>query len=72
LPHLFDRFYRADQSRSTGNGRVGLGLAIVRSVVEQHGGTVAISSVVGNGMRVLVSFPKRSSRSTVQAPIPSR
>jgi two-component system heavy metal sensor histidine kinase CusS len=59
LPHVFDRFYRADQVRSSATGNVGLGLAIVRSIVELHGGVVQIASEVGRGTRVTMSFPGR-------------
>jgi two-component system, OmpR family, heavy metal sensor histidine kinase CusS len=55
LPHVFDRFYRVDNSRSSGGA--GLGLAIVRSIVEQHGGRVEIASEVGRGTRVVMTFP---------------
>ena len=44
LPHVFDRFYRTDQSRSLGIGGTGLGLAITRAIVEAHGGTIAVAS----------------------------
>lgn len=47
LPHLFDRFYRADPSRRNGGEGAGLGLAIVRSIVAAHGGTIAARSREG-------------------------
>jgi two-component system heavy metal sensor histidine kinase CusS len=59
LPHVFDRFYRADPTRSFKNGSVGLGLAIVKSIIELHGGTVEIASEVGRGTRVSLRFPSR-------------
>jgi len=64
LPHVFDRFYRADKSRSRGSGGSGLGLAIVRQLVESHGGTVAAVSPVPTpegrsvpGTRITFSIP---------------
>ena len=51
---MFDRFYRG---RSAGEFGSGLGLSIVRRIVEQHGGTVAISSLPGEGTTVMVSLP---------------
>lgn len=58
LPHLFDRFYRTDQSRSRGIAGTGLGLAITRAVVEAHGGTVTVASDgPGLGATVSVRLP---------------
>ena len=60
LPHVFDRFYRADYARSRGAGGVGLGLAIVKAIVTAHDGSVSITSVPGQGSIVLVQFPVAS------------
>ena len=58
LPHLFDRFYRIDQSRSRGIGGTGLGLAITRAIVEAHGGTItATSDGLGQGVTVTILLP---------------
>jgi two-component system heavy metal sensor histidine kinase CusS len=57
LPHLFDRFYRADPSRTSAGGRVGLGLAIVKSIAELHGGSVRLASEPGRGTRVTLHLP---------------
>jgi two-component system heavy metal sensor histidine kinase CusS len=63
LPHVFDRFYRVDQARSSASGNVGLGLAIVRSIVELHGGTVSLTSTVGKGTQIHMSFPRQMTKS---------
>ncbi len=58
LPHVFDRFYRTDQSRSRVIGGTGLGLAITRAIVEAHGGTVAVTSDgLGQGITVIFRLP---------------
>jgi hypothetical protein len=57
LPHVFERFYRADQSRSRADGRSGLGLAICRSIIDAAGGTVDVSSQPGAGTTVTVRLP---------------
>ena len=58
LPHVFDRFYRTDQSRSRGIGGTGLGLAITRAIVEAHGGTITVTSDgLGQGVTVAISLP---------------
>ena len=58
LPHVFDRFYRTDQSRSMGIGGTGLGLAITRAIVEAHGGTIGLESDgPGKGATVTIRLP---------------
>jgi signal transduction histidine kinase len=57
LPHLFDRFYRADPSRSRATGGAGLGLAIVQQLVAAHGGRVWVTSAVGEGSTFGFSLP---------------
>jgi heavy metal sensor kinase len=57
LPHLFERFYRADPARSRSPGGNGLGLAIVQWVIEAHGGTIAVKSQVGQGSTFTVFLP---------------
>ncbi len=62
VPHVFNRFYRADDSRDAPHGGVGLGLAIVKSIVELHGGTVNVASEVGRGTQVRLKIPQRGLR----------
>lgn len=57
LPHVFDRFWRADKSRTRTTGGSGLGLAIVRQLVEGHGGTVTVRSTPGEGAVFMVRVP---------------
>lgn len=56
LPHVFERFFRADTSRSRETGGAGLGLAICKSIVEGAGGTIHMRSEPGRGTTVTVSF----------------
>jgi signal transduction histidine kinase len=58
LPHVFDRFYRADPSRARTTGGAGLGLAICKAAVEKAGGTITLSSNPGNGTTATVRLPK--------------
>lgn len=57
LPRIFDRFYRVDSARNRAAGGAGLGLAIVRSLVQAHGGTVQVSSELGQGTVMTVHLP---------------
>jgi len=58
VPHLFERFYRADKSRSRIQGRNGLGLASCKAIVDAHSGSIAVSSQVGVGSTFSVRLPQ--------------
>jgi len=57
LPHVFERFYRADRSRARVTGGAGLGLAIVKQLVMAHGGSVTVASAVGQGSTFTFTLP---------------
>jgi signal transduction histidine kinase len=57
LPHIFDRFYRATSVGDSASG-TGLGLAIAKSIIEEHNGTMTVSSVVGCGTTFVTTLPK--------------
>jgi two-component system OmpR family sensor kinase len=56
---VFERFYRADESRSRDNGGVGLGLSIVAAITDAHGGRVRVGSRDGGGASFLVELPRQ-------------
>jgi len=59
LPHIFERFYRVDESRSGVQGGTGLGLAISKAIVDAHSGTLEVSSQPGAGSTFTVKLPLR-------------
>lgn len=69
LPHVFERFRQVDGSATRGHAGMGIGLALARSLVELHGGTIWASSVVGQGSRFTFGLPIRpAERRSVEAP----
>ncbi|WP_028550102.1 sensor histidine kinase [Paenibacillus sp. UNC451MF] len=57
LPHIFDRFYKADQARNRTRSGSGLGLSIARKIVELHGGSIQVRSRLGEGSTFIVRLP---------------
>lgn len=61
LPHIFERFYRVDKSRSSAGGGSGIGLAVVKALVQQMGGSIVAESVPGESTRITFRLPRSSS-----------
>lgn len=57
IPHIFDRFYSADKARSRKLGGAGLGLSLVKTIIEKHGGSIAVQSVQGQGSVFTIVLP---------------
>lgn len=58
LPYIFERFYRAEQSRNSSTGGSGLGLAIAKQIVEEHGGEIWAESKLGESTSIFFSLQK--------------
>lgn len=61
LPNIFDRFYKVDQGRTNQSGGAGLGLSIVKEIVQSHHGHIAVKSDINKGTTITVSLPSISS-----------
>lgn len=59
LPHVFERFYRGDPSRTRATGGFGLGLAIAKALVEAYGGSITADRTPGQGTQMTVELPAR-------------
>lgn len=57
LPFIFERFYRGEKSRNRKTGGAGIGLAVVKAIVEAHGGKVTVQSTIKQGSEFIVQFP---------------
>src|SRR6185295_15175321 len=68
LPHVFDRFSQQDGGKTRQHGGMGLGLAIVRHLVDMHAGTVSVSSVEGKGTTFTVRLPVASGHMRLERP----
>jgi len=58
LPHIFERFYRADKSRNRLTGGAGIGLTITKAIVEAHKGKIQVQSKINEGTEFIISLPK--------------
>lgn len=58
LEHIFERFYRADKSRNSETGGMGVGLTITKKIIEGHGGTIRAESILGKGTEFIIQLPK--------------
>jgi len=57
LPYIFEPFYRADKSRTRKTGGFGLGLSMCKTIMDAHGGEIALTSVVSRGTTAILTFP---------------
>jgi signal transduction histidine kinase len=71
LPHIFERFYRSDVSRTRATGNSGLGLSIVKTIVDGHNGTIEVQSAVGAGTRFIIELPVYQGRAAAEDTVAS-
>ncbi len=57
LEHIFERLYRVDKSRSRESGGSGIGLAIVKAIIDAHGGRISVSSIINKGTEFTITLP---------------
>lgn len=57
IPHVFSRFWRADDARASSTGGIGIGLAVTREIVERHGGTIGVERRAEGGSRFTIRIP---------------
>ncbi|MGQ0437600.1 sensor histidine kinase, partial [Bacillus sp. B-TM1] len=57
IPHIFDRFYRVDKSRTRATGGKGIGLAVAKEIVELHNGSILVTSKLGVGTNFIIELP---------------
>ena len=72
LPNVFDLFTQGDRSLDRSKGGLGIGLALVKRLVDLHGGSVQVTSVIGQGSRFVVRMPVNSASSTPSSPSPTK
>ena len=59
LQHIFDRFYKEDEARTRGKHGTGLGLYIVKNIIEKHGGSISVESEYGEGSKFIIKLPAK-------------
>lgn len=62
IPFLFERFYRADPSRNSQTGGVGIGLTITKAIIDAHGGDIEVKSIYGEGTEFIINLPNATTQ----------